>query len=306
MEQLELIVERKKVMDHLHKLWKSEPFKNAMKDSYSFIYKFCQKVSDYPIIFFQYTDYKIERPHFSAWFNAIPYRHYDNPVQSDLYYFHELYHRNTLKYFPFHLGDFDFFSWMEKMKNNEIEASIYSEVLIYFILPELRPQSFKDEIWADRFLQEKVSVFNGFDYPDTISKLSNQTLYNNHFPYFVSGLINQRRKNVMTDAIHLKDPIEKRNKAYDRNNIQFMWIWERNAVLIENAMSEFYNILRFEKDRAINDVRKYALDKLVDFLSMHQLGNDPCPFYKEAKSFAEVFYAFQETYQFLIYDKKDA
>src|SRR4029453_8621088 len=59
---------------------------------------------------------------------------YANPVIADLYLVHELYHAGTMPYIP-GMGRpaFD-----EKMVRNELEASVLSEIQVYFEMPDLR------------------------------------------------------------------------------------------------------------------------------------------------------------------------
>jgi hypothetical protein len=46
--------------------------------------------------------------------------------------------------------------WKRKMEDNELTASVTSEILVYFHLPELRQHTFTHPIYADRFLSDPV------------------------------------------------------------------------------------------------------------------------------------------------------
>lgn len=301
MEKLEIYTTKKEVLDQLKKLWKSPQFIQAMETPDSFIYEFCQEIAEHPLIFCHYTDYEIERPHFSSWYNVIPYRTYRNPVLSDLYYFHELWHRVSMRYFPYHLEEFNYATWMEKIRQNEIEASIYSEVIIHFILDGLRDDAFDHEIWADRFLNEEASVMKGLTFPQEMKKLSNRELFEQHFNFFVKALIDQRRRIVYADEDTLVDPIERQIKAYDKNNTEFMWIWRNHAEKVETMMSQFYKTCHYDILMSEDKRKKKAVKRLVESIVATQ-GNDPCPWYTEAKAFAIIYYGFKDDHKFKIYD----
>jgi hypothetical protein len=91
---------------------------------------------------------ELEYPHFATWFGMSYLRDYPDPVVSDLYYLHELVHAAHLNYAPTTL----FTAWYRKMNGIELTASLETECFVYLALPALRAISFKDEIWADRFL----------------------------------------------------------------------------------------------------------------------------------------------------------
>ena len=98
--------------------------------------------SQMPRIFFDMHKETMEMVHFSSWFHAIQHRyHYTNDILHDLYYHHEFFHINTMTY----KNNWSFNEWKNKMDSNEFWASLESEVLIYFYMPQLRDLSFKND-----------------------------------------------------------------------------------------------------------------------------------------------------------------
>lgn len=88
-----------------------------------------------------------ERYHFSAWIgDTFLRRTYDNPVITDMYYWHDLVHAMTFRLLDPHIQDFQ--SWRLAMRSNEIAVSIETEMLIYLRNPSLRAHTF-DQIWLD-------------------------------------------------------------------------------------------------------------------------------------------------------------
>lgn len=139
------------VFNYVGNLWRSKLFKDSHYNENGYINKIATDFAKTPRIFFDMHEETMEMVHFSSWFHAIQHRyHYTNDILHDLYFHHEFFHINTMTY----KNNFSFTEWKKKMDNNEFWASLESEVLIYFYMPELREQSFKNELWVDRFLQD--------------------------------------------------------------------------------------------------------------------------------------------------------
>lgn len=141
------------VFNYVGSLWRSPIFQESQNNPNGYIYTLIKGFSQTPRIFFDMHLESMEMVHFSSWFQAIQHRpHYTNDILHDLYYHHEFFHLSTMPYSK----TFTFESWQKKMKENEFWASLESEVYIYFYLPELREQSFAEEIWADKFLKNEL------------------------------------------------------------------------------------------------------------------------------------------------------
>jgi hypothetical protein len=159
-----------KLLYFIEKLWTTDEFKKAHRDIHPELWDILDKATQYPICFYEPND-PLERSHFSTFYRYIPLRHYDNPAVNDLYYLHELAHLAGMH----HLADSrqcetpeDYKRWASAMEQNEIQASLISEVFVYLWFPTLRQKTFTFEIWVDRFLAqgaewtpEWVFVLNG-------------------------------------------------------------------------------------------------------------------------------------------------
>ena len=127
-----------------------------------------------PRIFFDMHEETMEMVHFSSWFHAIQHRYYyTNDILHDLYYHHEFFHLISMTY----RNDYSFIDWKKKMDSNEFWASLESEVLIYFYMPQLRDLSFKNELWVDRFLNDKYYADLKGKYYHYSNDLSNKLKY---------------------------------------------------------------------------------------------------------------------------------
>jgi hypothetical protein len=149
------------IFQYIGNLWRSDIFKNSHYSKNGYINTLITKLSQTPRIFFDMHHEQMEMVHFCSWFHAIQHRyHYKNDILHDLYYHHEFYHLITMEY----SDKYSFESWKNKMDTNEFWASLESEVFIYFYMPELRKQSFKETLWVDQFLDnpEYASLFNKF------------------------------------------------------------------------------------------------------------------------------------------------
>ena len=99
-------------------------------------------------------DDRLERAHFCSWWGVTMNRTYDNPAIEDLYRLHEMFHAAFMPYFP----GIGFDAFHRKMEDNELKASVCSEIRVYFELPHLREIAFPHPIYADRFLSDPVDA----------------------------------------------------------------------------------------------------------------------------------------------------
>jgi len=106
------------------------------------------RFASHPAVFAEMSDADVEYPHFATWFGMTYVRSYEDPVISDLYYLHEIVHAVLNRYEDAPL----FTAWYRKMSGVEFSASLETEGYVYLEIPGLREISFKDEIWADRYL----------------------------------------------------------------------------------------------------------------------------------------------------------
>lgn len=143
-------------------LWKTDAFRALIADPRTGYRRMLEKAAMRPWWFVDPVhDY--ERAHFSIWFaQAFLRRTYANPVIEDLYYWHDLLHALTFP--PDDSGSLA--DWMRRMRTNESEVSLETEVVVYLRQPALRAQTFDFPIWADRLIggwpkdaDERVAAF---------------------------------------------------------------------------------------------------------------------------------------------------
>lgn len=150
MKIVHTLIERSDVYDFVGGLWKTDAFRDAQRKG-GFVQDIVQQFANLPRVFCESTNDRLERAHQSTWWGSMMLRgDYANPVIADLYLLHELYHAGTMPYIP-GLGRAAF---DEKMVRNELEASVLSEIQVYFEMPDLRASSFAHPIYADRYLND--------------------------------------------------------------------------------------------------------------------------------------------------------
>jgi hypothetical protein len=174
-------------------LWRSDLFKES-----AYVDSWVDKIARHPVIFAEMSDVDVEYPHFATWFGMSYLRSYPDPVVSDLYYLHEFVHAAHLSYDESAL----FTAWYRKMNSIEFTASLETECFVYLSVPGLRDVSFKDEIWADRFLGGK-------------SRLGES----------LRDVIRQDRYKAMQSPDPM-DYCEQQIAAYARQNFEWANIWK--------------------------------------------------------------------------------
>ena len=245
MKQLTCLDNFEKRKQFVFQLFKTEKFKIAMNQDWfkQLIHDFCK----YPRFIGEYTDQKLEHAHFYSWFNILILRKYDNLIIQDLYYLHELKHITTLTYN--HKQSFE--NWKHKMIENELEAALLSEVLVYNLIPDLRSLSFNYKIWYDEVPQY---ILNNMDY------------------------LRSYRKQSMKKP---KTEVEKTLHRYYKSNDQWAKIWESNYKNVEKMMNIFYSIAIYNPDLAI-EVFQETLEQYKD-------KKTGIIFIKEAKAFTNSY-----------------
>jgi hypothetical protein len=137
------------IREYVRALWRTDLFRAS-----EYIDGWVRRLSRRPLVFAEMSDPDIEYPHFATWFGMIYRRSYADGAVSDLYYLHEIVHTVLLHYEPQPL----FTAWYRKMTSIELSASLETECFVYLGVPGLREISFRDEIWADRYLGGQVRL----------------------------------------------------------------------------------------------------------------------------------------------------
>lgn len=277
MKNLKMLTTEAEVLAFTSSLWQSDLFRRSASKEGGYIQRWARRFAECPRLIAEASEPDIEASHFYSWMNALTLRAYDNPVVSDLYYLHEMVHMATL------YGETvveqptraksSFESWRSKMMNNELEASLTSEVLVYFALPELRTLSFPFEIWADRFLSEKVRLTD---------KEDNAHYYQRDRLDFTFALTRERLA-LRAKAAAGRDAIENMVAQYARQNEIWAEIWREHFQGIETAMERFSWLSRDDRHAASSYLLAWTKERLAEGAGV--------PFREEAETFAAIYHA---------------
>jgi hypothetical protein len=249
-------------------LWRTEHFARS-HESEGFVFDVVDRFADLPRLIFKMSDIKREQAHFSAWWGAIPHRSYPSDAVHDLYWLHELYHAGEMVYLP----ELSPEGFARKMFDNELDASVTSEIRVYFELPGLREAAFPHGIFADRFLCDG----------ETQERFRRE-------PTRVLAELRARRRDAMF-AERPKDAIETWIRRFAHQNLVWAAVWARRYDEVERAMGRLRR-LTHERGRA------EALDAHLAWLQSAAVsfGAD-IPFPREAEAFSAVYWKNKADYE---------
>jgi hypothetical protein len=270
MKDIVLLIEKKHVEDFVRSIWKTAMFRSLQDVDGSPVNETVRDFARLPRIFFEMSDPRAERAHFSAWWGAIPFRQYDNDVVHDLYLLHEMKHAGTMRYVP----GVCYESWKGSMTDNELMASVLSEVEIYFHLG-IRELSFPHAIYADEFLGDE-----GF-----LAVLKDDRSH-------ARDLIRLRRRDVMlNDAASKGNDVRYWIHRFNAQNDAWAAIWSHRYDEVNVAMHEITLL-------SIAGKRNAAAEKLKTWLTgEHTTLGTGIPFPEEANAFAGVYWASRSLYE---------
>lgn len=211
--KLETIEERSNFFDSL---FVTEEFKTLISQNHHAIKMIKDNYIKYPRYYYHMKDKDLERAAFTSWYNVLSLKKYQNPYIQDLYYFHELTHISTMPYQP----ELNFSQWCTKMRNNEVLASMNSEVLIYFFMPNYRQHTFSEEIWADRFLNNSYYLKMAQDNPHQLAiELTTKRLEAYDNP---------------------QDKVEEILKDFRQFSFLYYNVWQDQYKEVEQVLKDFY------------------------------------------------------------------
>lgn len=259
MRDLCALIERDEIHAYFRSLWRTEEFRES-HESAGYVHGWIERLAEYPRLVGSLSEPRIERPHFSPWWNVIGQREYENPAIHDLFYLHEISHMAMLVYEPAMTWE----AWAAKMADNEMLASLESETLVYLALPSLREQSFPQEIWADRFLQEE-SQGGG---------MRDATVRAAHRSFMLMERYRARRRPA--------DDLEQRISTFQQENEAWARIWRASFREVEQAMQCFR--------AAASSDRRSAIEELWEWHDRLAAAAGGVPFREEAEQFAEVYW----------------
>ncbi len=244
-------------IDYVRGLFKTPEFKNS-----PYLAGWVERFAKHPSVFAEMSDPELETPHFGTFFGLTYLRHYDEPAISDLYYLHEIVHAALLYYDPSML----FTSWYRKMNSIEFSASLETEGYVYLRVPGFRELSFRDEIWADRYLGGQRRLGEG------IAEIMRQDRYK---------------------AMQHPDPMdwcEQQISAYARQNFQWAGTWKLEVVCDGVRRPAFSHV---EEHMARLRGGEVDLDEHVAWLERQ----GEIPFRDQAKLFAHVYWENKLSYK---------
>jgi hypothetical protein len=266
-----ILVERQDIHEYVSSLWKTDIFRDEHDRHNGVIRKLVEQFAYVPRVFAHSSNDHLERSHFSTWWNVIMLRDdYENPYVSDLYYAHEIFHAANMPYLP-GIGKVAF---DEKMQRNELEASTFSEIELYFQMPGLRERSFPYPIYADRFLEDEAI----------------RILWSKNREVAVETLRTIRRDVMMSKPEHTMDLTERWIRRFAEQNAIYSITWSDRYGEVEQHMHDF--------TLAALEDRQTGADMHVNWLKK-EAGKDPVdfiPFRREAELFAGFYWSNKEKY----------
>jgi hypothetical protein len=259
MRDLRALVTPDEIHAFFKALWRTPEFKQSHEPG-GYVFAWIERLAEYPRLIGELTDARIERPHFSPWWNVIGRREYANAAIHDLFYLHEIAHMAMLVYEE----PVSWEAWASKMADNEMLASLESETLVYIALPSLREKSFAQEIWADRFLAEGA---HGGGMRDAAVRAAHRSFM----------LMERYRARRVPD-----DDLEQRIATFQQENEAWARIWQANYREVERVMRRFREMSPTDRQGAIDWLQEWH-DKLA-------ATGGGIPFRAEAEQFAAVYW----------------
>jgi hypothetical protein len=266
-----VLVERDDIHDYMMGLWQSDVFR-ASHLAGTFVHEQVERFAWLPRVFATTTNDYLERSHFCTWWNVVMLRDgYTNPIIHDLYYLHEMAHAATMPY----LRDISMTAWSEKMQRNELEASVLSEIAVYFEMPGLRECSFPHPIYADRFLLD----------PDMRDLWSAN-------PAAAIDTLRTMRREVMTGRNDLLlDDAERWIRRFADQNAAWAVSWSHRYLDVENFMAAFRPLAaRNRAEAAAQHVAWIGAEAARDPV-------DLIPFRDEAELFSPFYWTNKRRYE---------
>lgn len=271
-DSIQKCVERDEIHAYVGSLWKTPEFQRDHKE-HGFVHSIVDKFADMPSLFFRPSDITLEKAHFATWWRAIQIRdYYDNPYIHDLYLLHELFHAGDLLF----ASGLTHSAFKKRMQDNELKASVCTEIEIYFRMPGLRDKTFRHPIYADRFLQNFTIQDRWKRDPERVVR--DLAMY---------------RENVMTRDIPIDHP--DRSEFWIRQFVHQNEVWANIWIYKYQMVQEALVKMRRLSEQGH---KQDAIDQHVDWLLSDRIaqGGD-VPFPDEAKAFAGIYIHNQRHYQ---------
>lgn len=212
---------------------------------------------------------------FTTYLRVISKRTYEgNALKADLYYLHELWHmlgfleRKPMK---------TWLDWQRAMGVSELEASLASECVVHFLIPEARDGFQGQEIWVDRFLQKKkFRKYLQTEDPKQVEKLFRK--------------LRKHRLKVLHHPQH-NDYLEWQIRNYGQQNMRWYMIWATKVGFGTDERAAWRIVEEFFADPEWRN-------KLPKWLREYTSPNDSKlhPFPEQAVKFQKVYEESAKTY----------
>ena len=294
MKDIVKLVKPQEIHAFVYNLLETEVLRKSY-DEGGLVYDIIDRFARLPRFFYKPTDLDVEAPHFSPWWGGVMLREYDNKVIQDLYYLHEIEHAGTMPYGPdINHPLTDPTTFKNKIRDNEHEASVLSEMTIYCEFPELRALSFPHAVFVDRFL------FPDGDFSHVDVRMQQRW---REEPDLVTKEMMYARAAILTS----KDTYENDMPAFWLKRFYSQGLeWTKIWTNPKGELAQFPKGGRFAeiekgmvafRENCARLGRKEALDRHVDWLLSPDIAEGTnIPFYREAKAFSEVYQAHKEKY----------
>lgn len=219
-------------------LWKTDFFREQQLIENSFINLVVKKVSEQKLCFYEFSNESLEKRHMTPWFNHIALRQdYAVDIIADMYLIHELFHIASLPEPTTIITDFE--EWKSTMWENELYASLATEVFIYAWMPEIRDMTFKFDIWFD-------SLRDQYGFTFTKENIKPEHLFD--------PSLNPEFKKVIDLRLEFrngKEPTNESEQWFVRYNNYNKWFerWRDDFINVQQMRNWFINNLsKFEKE----------------------------------------------------------
>jgi len=250
MRDLILLHDPQAIRDKLNSLWRTDCVRKAALTPGHWVFNLVEAYAAKPRIMFIMSEPDIEKSHFTSSFNCLAIREYESAGINDVYYIHELSHVTTMV----HKKYSDHNEWSDHKCDNEMYATLSSDCLIYFMLPELRSETFNWEIWVDRFYYEKISIS---DQPGE----TNHQFYNRDPAAFAEKLRVLKRGVLEVEDTSTLDPLEEDNYVYELDNRKWCDMWLPHYEELEALLTSFEQELTVDKEKAIQHLSTVLMEK---------------------------------------------
>lgn len=270
MKSIQSLVKASEINEFVLSLWRTDLFRDSHNKGGT-VSSVVKEFTYLPRMFAEMSCDRLERAHFSTWWGVIMLRDdYQNPYIHDLYLIHEMFHAARMPYIP-GIGKGAF---SEKMQRNELEASVFSEIQIYFEMPELREASFQHPIYADRFLNN----------PDM------KRLWDINRTVAIETIRSMRRDVMTSKPEHHMDDAEKWVRIFNDQNAVYASTWAHRYDEIESKMALIQTIAHSDRHHAALTHRNWIY---------HEASKDEVdhiPFREEAELFTPFYWANKARY----------